>query len=566
MLEFLGTLVAAFALCLLWIGGYLVDFLVWIISKIIPASAKEKIVGVVIGVIGFVIGFAIAAIGGFDENAACLPGGLVAGVGIYIAILLPSRVRRKREKIASKAAQNISHIDGNVPETIYVQPPIPPKPPKIRKRLSKKAKIGIITGSISLVVICVGVFSFHALQNNDPNGLNRLLGKDKAIAIGDSANNKSSIIVQDEEFIYFPGDSTDNCIYKVSKNDGSCTIFGRIYSASNLYVREGWLYITALDAPKSETEYFYRINTDSGEKNIMGSEPFGAATSFGSNREKGEFYMNGDLIYYYKADYDDFIQVLNVETGEQKDLRIEGAEGDAESMKNFCVTGNSLFFEGPQYYGKPAYLCKLDLLTNKVYKLAPCVSGINIITSDDWVYYYSSRENDFGSGDIFRMKSNGADIEEIGGIPVSGDTQLFISGRWIFSSTVYYENEEGAILRFDKDKGEATLSILKLESNGTPLKLNPLELDMNGFFVNDDWLVVEVDGIEENKGAHQYYLFKASTNGEALELVYSSNKAFSALGIIDDWVYYLEEDSAPGRHQIPWRMNLNTQETVQLIE
>jgi hypothetical protein len=109
--SFLITTVVAFVICLFWIGGFLVDFIVWIISKIVPASAKENTVGVVIGVIAIVVGFIIAAIGGFDAEAASLPGGLVAGIGIYIAVFLPSKVRSRRAKKALKAAQNEKSTD-----------------------------------------------------------------------------------------------------------------------------------------------------------------------------------------------------------------------------------------------------------------------------------------------------------------------------------------------------------------------------------------------------------------------------------------------------------------------
>ncbi|MDR1953845.1 MAG: FHA domain-containing protein [Clostridiales Family XIII bacterium] len=107
MLEFLLTIGGTFLLCLFWAGGYLVDFIVWVISKIIPDSANENIIGVIIGGIAFIGGFAIAVSGGFETETANYPGGVVAGVGIYIAVFLPFKVRAKREKKAATAAASL---------------------------------------------------------------------------------------------------------------------------------------------------------------------------------------------------------------------------------------------------------------------------------------------------------------------------------------------------------------------------------------------------------------------------------------------------------------------------
>ena len=104
LLAFLGAAVAAFVLCWIWVGGYVADFAIWLISKFVSTQANEKNVAIGVGVGAVVLGIIVATVWSYNNAAAGL-GGLIAGVGAYIAVRLPGKVREKREKMEEKGTE-----------------------------------------------------------------------------------------------------------------------------------------------------------------------------------------------------------------------------------------------------------------------------------------------------------------------------------------------------------------------------------------------------------------------------------------------------------------------------
>jgi hypothetical protein len=104
MIEFFIAAAAAFALCWVWVGGYLADFLIWIISKLTPDTSNERNLAYIVAGIFLVIGIIVAAVQSQSSGAsiAGAMGGAIAGVGAYIAVRLPSKIRVKRENKAIK--------------------------------------------------------------------------------------------------------------------------------------------------------------------------------------------------------------------------------------------------------------------------------------------------------------------------------------------------------------------------------------------------------------------------------------------------------------------------------
>ena len=116
MLIFLGAIVGTFILCIIWVGGYLADLLIWIISKFVPDSANEGSVSRILGAILGVIGIIMALTAGFySESSRTIGGGVLAGVGVYIAVFAPGRIRANRERKAEKAAKKAAKYGGISP-------------------------------------------------------------------------------------------------------------------------------------------------------------------------------------------------------------------------------------------------------------------------------------------------------------------------------------------------------------------------------------------------------------------------------------------------------------------
>ncbi|QAY62875.1 hypothetical protein ET495_06025 [Xylanimonas allomyrinae] len=95
--EFLGTAAILFLLCWVWVGGYLADGVVWILSRVLPRNANETSVAVGIGVAVLLIGIVVAVSthGGGGQSGAYV-GGVIAGAGLYVAVRLPSKTRAQR--------------------------------------------------------------------------------------------------------------------------------------------------------------------------------------------------------------------------------------------------------------------------------------------------------------------------------------------------------------------------------------------------------------------------------------------------------------------------------------
>jgi len=105
MITFLTAAVIVFVLCWIWVGGYIADFVIWIISKFVSSESNEKTIAVIIGAVAAVLGVVIALLGiKADNDVSSALGGFVLGVGAYIAVRLPRQVRRKRAREEAKQA------------------------------------------------------------------------------------------------------------------------------------------------------------------------------------------------------------------------------------------------------------------------------------------------------------------------------------------------------------------------------------------------------------------------------------------------------------------------------
>lgn len=102
MLTFLGVAAGMFVLCWIWVGGYIADFVIWVISKFVGDSTNEKNVAIGVGVVAAVIGIIVAVAGRGDASAGL--GGGILGVGAYIAVRLPGKVNEKRAREEAKLA------------------------------------------------------------------------------------------------------------------------------------------------------------------------------------------------------------------------------------------------------------------------------------------------------------------------------------------------------------------------------------------------------------------------------------------------------------------------------
>lgn len=101
MIPFLTATFGMFVLCWIWIGGYLADLAIWLISKFTPKSSNETNLAYVFGVAFFLIGIVVAAV--TKGQTGPTAGGAIAGAGLYVAVRLPGKVRSNR---IHKAAKN----------------------------------------------------------------------------------------------------------------------------------------------------------------------------------------------------------------------------------------------------------------------------------------------------------------------------------------------------------------------------------------------------------------------------------------------------------------------------
>lgn len=131
-LGFLIGAAAMFFLCWIWIGGYLADFVVWVIAKLTPDSSNERALAYILGgafvILGVIVAFQVAA-----TSVGTFGGGMIAGAGLYVAVRLPGRIRRNR---AAKAASQPptpppapAWPQVQTPSPGALRPPPPPPPP-----------------------------------------------------------------------------------------------------------------------------------------------------------------------------------------------------------------------------------------------------------------------------------------------------------------------------------------------------------------------------------------------------------------------------------------------------
>lgn len=117
MVEFLLAVGGTFLLMWIWVGGYVADFVIWIVSKLTPSTANEGVLAGVIGGAFLILGLVQTATI-HDSKAAPVVGGAIVGLGLYIAVRVPGKIRRNRaaRDLAARAQQ---------PSTT---PPIAPQP------------------------------------------------------------------------------------------------------------------------------------------------------------------------------------------------------------------------------------------------------------------------------------------------------------------------------------------------------------------------------------------------------------------------------------------------------
>ncbi len=108
MLQFLMVAAVMFGLCWVWVGGYLADFVIWVISKVTPNSTNEQGLAYVVGAVFLALGI-IAALATRNGSVGPTLGGAIAGAGLYIAVRLPGKIRNNRlRRLANGAASELS--------------------------------------------------------------------------------------------------------------------------------------------------------------------------------------------------------------------------------------------------------------------------------------------------------------------------------------------------------------------------------------------------------------------------------------------------------------------------
>lgn len=121
MLEFLGAAAATFVLCWVWVGGYVADLVIWLISKLTPQSSSETNLAYAIAAIFTVLGIIAAAT--TSGTTGSVLGGAIVGAGAYIAVRLPGKIRGQREARAEKLGQDRAPAAPFVPTAQLGQAP-----------------------------------------------------------------------------------------------------------------------------------------------------------------------------------------------------------------------------------------------------------------------------------------------------------------------------------------------------------------------------------------------------------------------------------------------------------
>lgn len=101
--TFLIAAAGTFALCWVWVGGYVADLVIWIISKFVSDNTNEANLAIGIGVATTVLGIVLGIMTGGDAGAGVA--GIITGIGVYVAVRLPNKVRRKRYNKAAQTQQ-----------------------------------------------------------------------------------------------------------------------------------------------------------------------------------------------------------------------------------------------------------------------------------------------------------------------------------------------------------------------------------------------------------------------------------------------------------------------------
>lgn len=111
MFEFLFGAAILFGGCWIWVGGYVADLVIWIVSRFVTESVDEKKVAIGIGVVFAVLGIFTAF--AVESNTSSLAGGGIAGIGLYIAARVPEKVRERRLIEAIKRAEAETAMPGS---------------------------------------------------------------------------------------------------------------------------------------------------------------------------------------------------------------------------------------------------------------------------------------------------------------------------------------------------------------------------------------------------------------------------------------------------------------------
>lgn len=144
MIEFLIAAAVVFGLCWVWVGGYVADFVVWLISTLTPNSSNETNVAYVVSGAALVFGIVVAM--ATSGNAGSSLGGAVAGAGLYVAARLPSRIRRNRDAAEVKAASDYLPT-----RPAAAQSTAPPPPAAARSTAAHQAAPPVATPQVAYI-------------------------------------------------------------------------------------------------------------------------------------------------------------------------------------------------------------------------------------------------------------------------------------------------------------------------------------------------------------------------------------------------------------------------------
>ncbi len=116
---FLATIVITFVTCWVYMGGYLADFVIWVISKLTRGTTDEKTVSCAVGGLSVVLG----TVFGIASNDFGLIAGFTMGVGLYIAVRVPKRIQANRIKKELKAHEQKLGVSGECSDGMGTNPP-----------------------------------------------------------------------------------------------------------------------------------------------------------------------------------------------------------------------------------------------------------------------------------------------------------------------------------------------------------------------------------------------------------------------------------------------------------